>query len=62
MEFAPAYYDLATFPDGEMKRALLRAMNKKAKRLEDGGREQKKLKRLEDSSREGKKKKQKTSY
>ncbi|KAF5345483.1 hypothetical protein D9756_010451 [Leucocoprinus leucothites] len=29
MEFAPLYFDLKTFPDGEMKRALQRAYNKK---------------------------------
>ena len=34
-EFAPTYFDLSTFPDGEMKRALERAKNK-GKALPDG--------------------------
>lgn len=30
VEFAPVYFDLATFPDGEAKRALQRISAKKA--------------------------------
>jgi len=30
IEFAANYFDLATFPDGETKRALQRAWNKRA--------------------------------
>ncbi|KAJ8487082.1 hypothetical protein ONZ51_g4424 [Trametes cubensis] len=29
LEYAPNYYDLSTFPNGEMKRALMRALNKR---------------------------------
>ena len=34
-EYAPTYFDLSTFPDGEMKRALERAKNK-GKAVPDG--------------------------
>ncbi|KIM61315.1 hypothetical protein SCLCIDRAFT_25946 [Scleroderma citrinum Foug A] len=30
LEYAPAYFDVSTFPDGETKRALQRVVNKKA--------------------------------
>ena len=35
-EYAPTYFDLSSFPDGEMKRALERATKKKGKGLLDG--------------------------
>lgn len=37
-EYAPTYFDLSTFPDGEMKRALERAKNKGKALLEGGNR------------------------
>ncbi|KAL7278102.1 hypothetical protein ACG7TL_008072 [Trametes sanguinea] len=33
LEFAPNYYDLSTFPDGETKRALLRIQKKQGRKL-----------------------------
>jgi pre-mRNA-splicing factor ATP-dependent RNA helicase DHX15/PRP43 len=30
VDYAPTYFDLSSFPDGETKRALQRALNKKA--------------------------------
>lgn len=37
VEFAANYFDLATFPDGETKRALQRAWNKRTGKV-DGSR------------------------
>ncbi|KAF4622133.1 hypothetical protein D9613_009096 [Agrocybe pediades] len=37
IEFAASYFDLASFPDGETKRALQRAWNKRAGKLEARG-------------------------
>jgi pre-mRNA-splicing factor ATP-dependent RNA helicase DHX15/PRP43 len=48
MEFAPIYFDVNSFPDGETKRALLRVINKKAGKIgrtEDSGPSAKKQKR-----------------
>lgn len=62
LEFAPSYYELASFPDGETKRALLRSSNKKPKgdKPQDGERKKKKGDRPQDG--EHKKKKLKTEY
>ncbi|KAI0037818.1 hypothetical protein FA95DRAFT_1613857, partial [Auriscalpium vulgare] len=35
LEFATGYYDLATFPDGETKRALQRVLKKKSGKGDD---------------------------
>jgi pre-mRNA-splicing factor ATP-dependent RNA helicase DHX15/PRP43 len=49
LEFAPVYFDVNGFPDGDTKRALMRVLNKsaaKSGRTDDGsGRPNKKLKR-----------------
>ena len=37
MEYAPNYFDLSTFPDGETKRALLRVQKKRSLKAMDGG-------------------------
>ena len=37
MEYAPNYFDLSTFPDGETKRALLRVQKKRSLKAVDGG-------------------------
>ena len=48
-EFAPAYFDLASFSDGEMKRALQRAADKKSRAyMLDGSDKSSKKKRQND--------------
>ena len=37
LEYAPNYFDLSTFPDGETKRALLRVQKKRSLKNVDGG-------------------------
>ncbi|KAI0696959.1 P-loop containing nucleoside triphosphate hydrolase protein [Cerioporus squamosus] len=37
LEYAPNYFDLSTFPDGETKRALLRVQKKRSLKSVDGG-------------------------
>lgn len=32
LEYAPSYYDLSTFTDGETKRALVRVQNKRSRK------------------------------
>ena len=46
-EYAPTYFDLSTFPDGEMKRALERARKSKVKAQADGGKNSKVKAQLE---------------
>lgn len=48
IEFAPLYYDLKTFPDGETKRALLKVQNKKLGKMikEEESRPAKKQRRI----------------
>ena len=55
LEFAPVYFDIASFPDGETKRALSRVQNKRLGKLDarfngngsgsDDGRKKKKHKK-----------------
>ena len=50
-EYAPTYFDLSSFPEGEMKKALERA---KKKKLLDGGVSSKKVKaQLEKKDNDG---------
>ncbi|KAF8552315.1 P-loop containing nucleoside triphosphate hydrolase protein [Imleria badia] len=51
LEFAPAYFDLSTFPDGEARRALMRVTQKKKGKSESG--------QMGYETKKGKKKKQK---
>ncbi len=37
LEYAPLYYDLSTFPEGDTKRALSRVQRKRTLKVVDGG-------------------------
>jgi hypothetical protein len=48
LEFAPVYFDVNGFPDGDTKRALMRVLHKSTAkgRADDNGRVSKKQKRV----------------
>ena len=55
LEYAPQYYDLSGFPDGETKRALVPAANKRSRKASamKGGSSKSKVTRSSTKARQG---------